>query len=197
MEHALARGDFLRRYEGPDGLVGEEGAFLICSFWLVDAKLAAGRAGDAEQLAHGDGREERRRAQAIRQFGGRQRFEPQLAPPFGGHAVLGQRPRRGFEHVPIADVAMREHGYNVGGEQSGHIILSDFTTTGDGLGAALQVLAGIQRDGRPGGEGAGCGTGAASGWSRGVFGRISPSGSRCSRSPSRPCRTGEAPSPTA
>ena len=36
---------------------------------------------------------------------------------------------------------MREAGYNVGGEQSGHIILSDFTTTGDGLVAALQVLA--------------------------------------------------------
>ncbi|HRD75501.1 MAG TPA: phosphoglucosamine mutase [Hyphomicrobiaceae bacterium] len=36
---------------------------------------------------------------------------------------------------------MRKHGYNVGGEQSGHIVLSDFTTTGDGLVAALQVLA--------------------------------------------------------
>ncbi len=36
---------------------------------------------------------------------------------------------------------MREGGYNVGGEQSGHIILSDFATTGDGLIAALQVLA--------------------------------------------------------
>ena len=35
---------------------------------------------------------------------------------------------------------MRKHGYNVGGEQSGHIVLSDFTTTGDGLVAALQVL---------------------------------------------------------
>ena len=44
---------------------------------------------------------------------------------------------------------MREGGYNVGGEQSGHIILSDFTTTGDGLIAALQVLAVIRRDGRP------------------------------------------------
>ena len=36
---------------------------------------------------------------------------------------------------------MRRHGHNVGGEQSGHIILSDYSTTGDGLIAALQVLA--------------------------------------------------------
>ena len=34
---------------------------------------------------------------------------------------------------------MREHGYNVGGEQSGHIILSNYTTTGDGFVAALAV----------------------------------------------------------
>jgi phosphoglucosamine mutase len=36
---------------------------------------------------------------------------------------------------------MRAGGFNVGGEQSGHVILSDFTTTGDGLICALQVLA--------------------------------------------------------
>ena len=42
---------------------------------------------------------------------------------------------------------MREHGFNVGGEPSGHIILSDFTTTGDGFVAALQVLAVIKRQG--------------------------------------------------
>ncbi|MCC6888309.1 MAG: phosphoglucosamine mutase [Hyphomicrobiales bacterium] len=40
---------------------------------------------------------------------------------------------------------MREHGYNVGGEQSGHIILTDYTTTGDGFVAALQVLAVVKR----------------------------------------------------
>jgi len=44
---------------------------------------------------------------------------------------------------------MRAHGYNVGGEQSGHIILSDHTTTGDGLIAALQVLAVVAHEGRP------------------------------------------------
>jgi phosphoglucosamine mutase len=44
---------------------------------------------------------------------------------------------------------MREQGFNVGGEQSGHIILSDYTTTGDGFIAALQVLAVVKKQGRP------------------------------------------------
>jgi phosphoglucosamine mutase len=44
---------------------------------------------------------------------------------------------------------MRESGMNVGGEQSGHMILSDFATTGDGLVAALQVLATIRTEQRP------------------------------------------------
>ena len=44
---------------------------------------------------------------------------------------------------------MRKHGYNVGGEQSGHIVLSDFTTTGDGLVSALQVLAVVVGTGKP------------------------------------------------
>ncbi len=44
---------------------------------------------------------------------------------------------------------MREHGYNVGGEPSGHIILSDYNTTGDGFVAALQVLAVVQKLGQP------------------------------------------------
>ncbi len=45
--------------------------------------------------------------------------------------------------------AMREKGCNVGGEQSGHIILTDYSTTGDGLIAALQVLAVLVEDGKP------------------------------------------------
>jgi phosphoglucosamine mutase len=44
---------------------------------------------------------------------------------------------------------MRSHGYNLGGEPSGHIILSDHTTTGDGLLAALQVLAVVKKQQQP------------------------------------------------
>ena len=44
---------------------------------------------------------------------------------------------------------MREKGYNVGGEQSGHVIFSDYATTGDGLVSALQVLAVVQKLGKP------------------------------------------------
>jgi phosphoglucosamine mutase len=44
---------------------------------------------------------------------------------------------------------MRKHGYNVGGEQSGHIVLSDFTTTGDGLVTALQVLSVVVGTSKP------------------------------------------------
>jgi phosphoglucosamine mutase len=44
---------------------------------------------------------------------------------------------------------MRADGYNLGGEQSGHIVMSDFATTGDGLLASLQVLSAMVETGRP------------------------------------------------
>ena len=44
---------------------------------------------------------------------------------------------------------MRRHGFNLGGEQSGHMVLSDYSTTGDGLIAGLQVLAAMKHSGRP------------------------------------------------
>ena len=46
-------------------------------------------------------------------------------------------------------MCIRDSGYNLGGEQSGHIILSDFATTGDGLIAALQVLSLVVSEGKP------------------------------------------------
>jgi phosphoglucosamine mutase len=58
-----------------------------------------------------------------------------------------------LERTPVGDrsvmMRMREGGFNLGGEQSGHIILSDFSTTGDGLLAALQVLAVLKESDRP------------------------------------------------
>lgn len=58
----------------------------------------------------------------------------------------------GLVRTPVGDryvvEHMRKHGYNVGGEQSGHIVLSDFTTTGDGLVSALQVLACVVATGK-------------------------------------------------
>ncbi len=48
------------------------------------------------------------------------------------------RTKVGDRHVVES---MRKHGFNIGGEQSGHIILSDYNTTGDGIIAGLQVLA--------------------------------------------------------
>ena len=59
----------------------------------------------------------------------------------------------GLVRTPVGDryvtEHMRKHGYNVGGEQSGHIVLSDFSTTGDGLVTALQILAVVARSGKP------------------------------------------------
>ena len=62
-------------------------------------------------------------------------------------------PTRWMARTPVGDryvlECMREQGFNLGGEPSGHIILSDYTTTGDGLVAALQVLAVVQKLRRP------------------------------------------------
>jgi phosphoglucosamine mutase len=61
-----------------------------------------------------------------------------------------------LHRAPVGDryvvEAMREKGCNVGGEQSGHIIFSDYCATGDGLIAALQVLSVIRESGRKASE---------------------------------------------
>lgn len=47
---------------------------------------------------------------------------------------------------------MRENNFTIGGEQSGHIVLSEFSTTGDGVLAALQVLNAVRQSGKPASE---------------------------------------------
>ncbi|QUS34900.1 phosphoglucosamine mutase [Falsirhodobacter algicola] len=61
-----------------------------------------------------------------------------------------------LERTPVGDryvvERMREGGFNLGGEQSGHIVMTDHTTTGDGLVAGLQFLAEMARSGRAASE---------------------------------------------
>jgi GH15 family glucan-1,4-alpha-glucosidase len=52
VERELREGPYVYRYRGEDGVVGEEGAFLTCSFWLVDALARAGRVDEAGELMH-------------------------------------------------------------------------------------------------------------------------------------------------
>ncbi len=58
-----------------------------------------------------------------------------------------------LERTPVGDryvvEHMRKHGFNVGGEQSGHIVISDYATTGDGLVSALQIMAVLAQEQRP------------------------------------------------
>jgi phosphoglucosamine mutase len=67
----------------------------------------------------------------------------------GGHGIQLHRTQVGDRYVVEA---MRASDYNVGGEQSGHIIMTDHATTGDGLIAALQVLAELVESGKPASE---------------------------------------------
>ncbi|MBB4286111.1 phosphoglucosamine mutase [Roseospira goensis] len=85
----------------------------------------------------------------------------------GGGIVATVMSNLGLEHyiqglgltltrTPVGDryvvERMRADGCNLGGEQSGHIVMSDLGTTGDGLAAALQVLAALVHAGRPASE---------------------------------------------
>ncbi|WP_374408122.1 phosphoglucosamine mutase [Pelagerythrobacter sp.] len=66
-----------------------------------------------------------------------------------GQGLTLERTKVGDRHVLAR---MREGGFNVGGEQSGHMILLDHATTGDGTVAALQVLASLVQSGKPASE---------------------------------------------
>ena len=70
----------------------------------------------------------------------------------GLERYLGERGIQ-LHRAPVGDRyvvdAMRQGGFNLGGEQSGHIVMTDFTTTGDGLVAGLQFLSEMVRTGQP------------------------------------------------
>jgi len=66
-----------------------------------------------------------------------------------GHGLTLERTQVGDRYVVER---MRKDGFNVGGEQSGHIVLGDYATTGDGLVAALQVLAVVVEQDKPSSE---------------------------------------------
>ncbi|MEQ8365389.1 MAG: phosphoglucosamine mutase [Roseicyclus sp.] len=70
----------------------------------------------------------------------------------GLERFLGERQIK-LHRTPVGDryvvEAMRRHGLNLGGEQSGHIVMTDYATTGDGLIAGLQFLAEMIRTGQP------------------------------------------------
>ncbi|MGL1395339.1 phosphoglucosamine mutase, partial [Vibrio parahaemolyticus] len=62
----------------------------------------------------------------------------------------------GLERTAVGDryvlERMRDKGCNIGGEQSGHVIVGDYSTTGDGIIAALQVLSTLAESGRKASE---------------------------------------------
>jgi phosphoglucosamine mutase len=61
------------------------------------------------------------------------------------HGIAMERTAVGDRYVVEC---MRQHGFNLGGEQSGHLVMTDHATTGDGLIAALQVLASMVETGQ-------------------------------------------------
>lgn len=67
-----------------------------------------------------------------------------------------ERENIAFKRTPVGDryvvEEMRKSGFNIGGEQSGHMVLSDFGTTGDGTVAALQILSILKSSDKPASE---------------------------------------------
>ena len=92
IQRELASGPFVSRYsteEGVDGLAGSEGAFLICSFWLVNALAHVGRTEEAQRQSRCAARLAKRRGSLER------RIRP------GGQAITGQLPPGLLAHRPL------------------------------------------------------------------------------------------------
>jgi len=103
VEAELREGDFVYRYKMEDGLEGKEGAFLITSFWLVEALLTTGRAEEARALFE----------RLIAEANDVGLFSEQIDPADG--SFLGNFPQA-FTHLSVISSAGLLHLYEIGGE---------------------------------------------------------------------------------
>lgn len=122
VEHELRRGDFVYRYTADDGLPGEEGAFLLCSFWLVDALLHDGRPDEARALFD-------RLCDRANDVG---LYSEEIDPESG--AFLGNMPQA-FTHVGLINAAVNLRLYEK--EGGGAIAGSAADRAARGIGAVL------------------------------------------------------------
>lgn len=102
VERELRIGDYVRRYLTQDGLPGSEGAFLICSFWLVDALLFVGRIEEARALFE----------RLLAKSNDVGLYAEEIDP--GSEAFLGNFPQ-GFTHLALINSALRLMLYDKAG----------------------------------------------------------------------------------
>jgi GH15 family glucan-1,4-alpha-glucosidase len=102
VEERLREGDYVLRYRTPDGIPGGEGAFLICSFWLVDALLMLGRADEAKALFE----------RLLAKSNDLGLYAEESVPADG--AFLGNFPQ-GFTHLALVNSAIHLQLYEQGG----------------------------------------------------------------------------------
>ena len=108
VEQALRRGDYVLRYDledTDDGLAGGEGAFLICSFWLVDALLCTGRADEARGLFEN----------LLDKANDVGLYAEEVDPD--SHAFLGNFPQA-FTHLALINSAINLELYETGGSDA-------------------------------------------------------------------------------